>query len=72
MAYGGSKVMTKYERALLLGLAEEVVLQLRARLAEIEQLHPRESALGIATFQESLWRIEELLSTVKKDGDHAG
>ena len=63
--------MTNYERALLLGLAEEIVLQLRARLAEIEQLHPRESALGIATFQERLWRIEELLSTVKKDGDRA-
>jgi len=54
-----------------LGLAEEIVLQLRSRLAEIEQLHPRESALGIATFQERLWRIEELLNTVKKDGDHA-
>jgi hypothetical protein len=63
--------MTKYERALLLGLAEEIVLQLRSRLAEIEQLNPRESALGIATFQESLWRIEELLGTVKKDPDHA-
>jgi len=63
--------MTKFERALLLGLAEEVVLQLRARLVEIEQLHPRDSAIGIATFQESLWRIEELLSTVKKEGDHA-
>jgi len=63
--------MTKFERALFLGLAEEIVLQLRSRLAEIEQLHPRESALGIATFQESLWRIEELLNTVKKDGDHA-
>ena len=62
--------MTKYERALLLGLAEEIVLQLRSRLEEIEQLHPNESALGIATFQESLWKIEELLSTVKKDRDH--
>jgi len=64
--------MTKYERALLLGLAEEIVLQLRSRLAEIEQLNPRESALSIATFQESLWKIEELLGTVKKDRDHAG
>ena len=63
--------MTKFERALLLGLAEEIVLQLRLRLAEIEQLNPRDSALGIATFQESLWKIEELLGTVKKDGDHA-
>jgi hypothetical protein len=63
--------MTKFERSLLLGLAEEIVLQLRSRLAEIEQLHPRDSALGIATFQERLWRIEELLSTVKKDPDHA-
>ena len=71
MVNGGSKAMTKLERALLWGLAEEIVLQLRSRLAEIEQLHPRESALGIATFQERLWRIEELLNTVKKDGDHA-
>jgi threonine synthase len=70
MVNGGSKAMTKFERALLWGLAEEIVLQLRSRLAEIEQLHPRESALGIATFQERLWRIEELLNTVKKDGDH--
>jgi hypothetical protein len=59
--------MTKHERTLLLGLAEETVLQLRARLAEIEELHPRESALGIATFRERLWRIEELLNMVKKD-----
>jgi hypothetical protein len=64
----GNKAMTKLERALLLGLAEEIVLQLRSRLAEIEELHPRESALGIATFQERMWRIEELLNTVKKDG----
>jgi hypothetical protein len=61
------KFMTKSERALLLGLAEEITLQLRSRLAEIEELHPRESALGIATFRERLWRIEELLNTVKKD-----
>jgi hypothetical protein len=60
--------MTKLERALLLGLAEEIVLQLCSRLAEIEELHPRESALGIATFQERMWRIEELLNMVKKDG----
>lgn len=64
--------MTAYERALLLGLAEEIVLQLRARLAEIEQLHPRESALAIATFQERLWKIEDLLSSVKKDRNHSG
>ena len=69
---GGSKAMTKYERTLLLGLAEEIVLQLRARLAEIEELHPRESALSIATFQERMWRIQELLTTVKKEGDHPG
>jgi hypothetical protein len=71
MINGGGKAMTKFERALLLGLTEEIVLQLRTRLAEIEQLHPRESAIGIATFQERLWRIEELLNTVKKDADHA-
>jgi hypothetical protein len=63
--------MTKVERSLLLVLAEEIILQLRSRIAEIEELHPRESALGIATFQERLWRIEELLNTVKKDGDHS-
>ncbi len=66
----GGIVMTKYERSLLLVLTEEIVLQLRSRIAEIEELHPRESALGIATFQERLWRIEELLNVVKKDGDH--
>ena len=59
--------MTKLERALLLGLAEEIILQLRLRLKEIEQLHPRESVLGIATFQERLWKIEELHNEVKKD-----
>jgi hypothetical protein len=61
--------MTKFERALLLGLSEEIILQLRSRLAEIEELHPRESVLGIATFQERLWRIEELLNSLKKEGD---
>ncbi|HOX14546.1 MAG TPA: hypothetical protein PLP18_00310 [Smithellaceae bacterium] len=60
--------MTKYERALLLGLADEIILHLRTRLAEIENLHPRESALGIATFQERLRHIEELMTDVKKDG----
>jgi hypothetical protein len=63
--------MTKFERSLLLVLTEEIILQLRSRIAEIEELHPRESALGIATFQERLWRIEELLNSVKKDGDHS-
>jgi hypothetical protein len=63
-------MMTKFERSLLLVLAEEIMLQLRSRLAEIDELHVRESALGIATFQERLWRIEELLNEVKKDGDH--
>ncbi len=60
--------MTKYERALLLGLADEIILHLRTRLAEIENLHPRESALGIATFQERLRHIEDLMTDVKKDG----
>jgi hypothetical protein len=68
MVDNGRIAMTKLERALLMGLAEELVLQLRSRLAEIEELHPRESALGIATFQERMWRIEELLNAVKKDG----
>ncbi|MHB8138800.1 MAG: hypothetical protein ACYDGO_10510 [Smithellaceae bacterium] len=59
--------MTRYESALLLGLAEEIILHLRNRLTEIENLHPRESALGIATFQERLHHIEDLLDHVKKD-----
>ena len=63
--------MTRYERALLLGLADEIILHLRTRLAEIENLHPRESALGIATFQERLRHIEELITDVKKDGGKA-
>ena len=57
--------MNQYERALLMGLAEEVILHLRTRLAEIENLHPRESAVGIATFQERLRHIEDLLDHVK-------
>ena len=57
--------MNQYERALLMGLAEEVILHLRTRLAEIEYLHPRESAVGIATFQERLRNIEGLLDCVK-------
>ncbi len=60
--------MTRYERALLLGLAEEMILQLRNRIAEIENLHPRQSALGIATFQERLHNIEDLFAEVKKEG----
>lgn len=59
--------MTKYERALLVGLAEEIILHLQNRLTEIENLHPRESALGIATFQERLRYIEDLVSCVKKE-----
>ena len=61
--------MTKYEHGLLLAVAQGVVLQLRAKLAEIENLHPRESALAMATFQERLRHIEDLLGLVKKD-DH--
>jgi len=63
--------MTKAERSLLVVLAEEIILQLRSRLAEIEELHPRESALGIATFQERLWKIEELFNAVKNDSDYS-
>jgi hypothetical protein len=68
MVDSGNKGMTKSERALLLGLTEEIILQLRSRLAEIEELHPRESALVIATFRERLWKIEEMRNTVKKEG----
>ena len=63
--------MNKFERSLLMVLTEEMVLQLRSRIAEIEELHPRESALGIATFQERLWRIEELLNKVRNDGGNS-
>ncbi len=63
--------MTKFERSLLMVLTEEIILQLRSRIAEIEELHPRESALGIATFQERLWRIEELLNKVRNDSSHS-
>ena len=63
--------MTKSERALLLSLAEEIILHLRNRLAEIENLHPRESALGIATFQERLRHIEEPLDGVKKEHERS-
>ena len=63
--------MTKFERLLLMVLTEEIMLQLRSRITEIEELHPRESALGIATFQERLWRIEELLNKVRNDGNHS-
>ncbi len=48
-----------------MGLAEEVILHLRTRLAEIENLHPRESSVGIATFRERLRNIEGLLDCVK-------
>lgn len=62
--------MTKYERALLMGLADEIILQLRNRLAEIENLHPRESALAVATFRERLRNIEDLVVAVRKDPGH--
>ena len=64
--------MTRYERALLTGLADEIILQLRNRIAEIESLHPRESAVAIATFRERLSNIEDLVAAVKKDSGHAG
>lgn len=64
--------MTKYERDLLMGLADEIILHLKSRLAEIESLHPRESALAMATFQERLRHIEDLSVAVKKDAGHTG
>ena len=63
--------MTRSERALLLSLAEAIILHLRNRLAEIENLHPRESALGIATFQERLRHIEELHDSVKNEHERS-
>ncbi len=62
--------MTRDERALLVGLAEEITLHLRNRLAEIENLHPRESALAVATFKDRLNHLEDLLAAVKKDGNY--
>ena len=59
--------MNRLERELLLGIAEEIILQLRARLSEIESLHPRESAISIATFQERLWSIESLVEKVRAE-----
>ncbi len=59
--------MNRIERDLLLGIAEEIVLQLRAKLSEIESLHPRESALSIATFQERLWSLEDLVEKVRAE-----
>lgn len=59
--------MNRLERDLLLGIAEETVLQLRAKLSEIESLHPRESALSIATFQERLWSLEDLVEKVRTE-----
>ena len=63
--------MTRSERALLSSLAEEIILHLLNRLAEIESLHPRESALGIATFQERLRHIEELHDSVKNEHERS-
>jgi hypothetical protein len=59
--------VNRIERDLLLGIAEEIVLQLRAKLSEIESLHPRESALSIATFQERLWSLEDLVEKVRAE-----
>jgi len=59
--------MNKLERDLLLGIAEEMILQLRAKLNEIESLHPRESALSIATFQERLWSMENLVDRIRAE-----
>jgi hypothetical protein len=59
--------MNRIERDLLVGIAEEIVLQLRAKLSEIESLHPRESALSIATFQERLWSLEDLVEKVRAE-----
>ncbi len=59
--------MNRIERDLLLGIAEEIVLQLRAKLSEIESLYPRESALSIATFQERLWSLEDLVEKVRAE-----
>ena len=59
--------MTRQERALLLSVAQEVILQLRVRVSEIETLHPRESSIAVATFQDRLRRLEEMTAAVQKD-----
>ena len=55
--------MKKVERDLLLAIAEEIVLQLRAKVSEIEDLH--ESVYGIASIQERLLCIEDLVNRIQ-------
>ncbi len=61
--------MKKLEKDLLLSIAEEVMLQLRIKLRNIEDLHPSESALCIATFRERLWHMEDLVEKLKTEGE---
>ncbi len=61
--------MKKTERDLLLGIAEELILQLRTKLREIEDLHPNESPFSIATFRERLWHMEDLVDRIKNRVD---
>lgn len=64
---GNPGKMERLERELLLALAEEVVLQLRTRLMEMETQHPLESAILIAGFQERLWCIEDLTDQIRSE-----
>jgi len=61
--------MKSIERDLLLGIAEELILQLRTKLREIEDLHPSESPLSIATFRERLWHMEDLVEKIKNESN---
>ncbi|HPL63215.1 MAG: hypothetical protein PHG91_04765 [Syntrophales bacterium] len=59
--------MKKAERDLLLGIAEELILQLRTKMQEIESLSPKGSALSIATFRERLWYLEDMVEKIRAD-----
>ncbi len=59
--------MKKLEKDLLMSIAEEVMLQLRIKLRDIEELHPSESAFSIATFRERLLQMEDLVQKIKME-----
>lgn len=63
--------MTRSERALLFCLAEEIILHLRNRLAEIENLHPGSRRWALPRFRSGCAIIEELLDGVKKEHERS-
>ena len=64
---GCGEAMKLSEKQLLLGLAEEMILLIRSKMSEIEDLHPSESAMSLATFRERLSAIEELTEQVRAE-----